>query len=71
MSDVLDYSADLACAGTGWEDGERIAVSDPAVSVHHTASTGDAMRDDQQGIPCEHSRGTAWYAHVYFSYGHS
>ena len=47
-------------------------MSDPAASVHHTASaTGDATCDDQQGIPCEHSRGTAWYAPVYFSCGHS
>jgi hypothetical protein len=47
-------------------------MSDPVASVRHTASaTGDAMDNDQQGISYERSRGTAWYARVYFNYGSS
>jgi hypothetical protein len=47
-------------------------VSDPVANVRYAASaTGDAMGNDQQGIPDERIRGTAWYARVCFSYGKS
>jgi hypothetical protein len=53
-------------------DRRQAAVSDPVANVRYAASaTGDAMGNDQQGIPYERIRGTAWYARVCFSYGKS